>query len=219
MNARIDTWVFDLDNTLYSASAGVFSQIDARMKAFISRQLGLSLAEAYALQKKYFHAHGTTLRGLMLNHDTQPDAFLDFVHDINHDILAPDDKLAAAITALPGRKFVFTNATTYHAQRVLDRLKIAHLIEDIFDIKAAGYMPKPNSEPYEKMIRQHGIVASSAAMFEDSSANLKPAAELGMTTVWVKHPTPVHIDNGNHNHCQHVTENLTAWLETTARTL
>lgn len=219
MKTRIDTWVFDLDNTLYSASTGVFAQIDARMKAFISRELGLSLSEAYTLQKKYFHAHGTTLRGLMLNHATDPDLFLDFVHDIDHSILAADQQLGNAIAALPGRKLVFTNATTYHAQRVIDRLEIGHLIEAIFDIRSAEYLPKPNAAPYHKMISDHAIDANSAAMFEDSSANLKPAAELGMTTVWVKHPNPVHLDTGDHGHCHHTTENLTAWLGTTARIL
>lgn len=219
MRSLIDTWIFDLDNTLYSASTGVFGQIDARMKSFIARELGLTLAEAYTLQKKYFHAHGTTLRGLILNHATDPDTFLDFVHDIDHDILDADHRLAKAIESLPGRKFVFTNATAYHAERVMDRLEISHLMEAIFDIRSAEYLPKPNAEPYQKMIREHAIHANSAAMFEDSSANLKPAADLGMTTIWVKHPTPVHIDTGNHDHCQHLTENLTMWLETTARTL
>ncbi len=216
MSASIETWVFDLDNTLYSASTGVFSQIDARMKAFIAREVGLSLEEAYALQKKYFHAHGTTLRGLMLHHGTDPDAFLDFVHDIDHDILDADHRLGAAIAALPGRKIVFTNGTTYHAQRVLARLKIEHLIEAIFDIRAAGYIPKPSAEPYQKIITEHGIAPRRAAMFEDSSANLKPAADLGMKTVWVRHPNPVHRDSGNHDHCHYIIEDLVAWLETTA---
>jgi len=219
MSDKVDTWIFDLDNTLYSASSGVFAQIDARMKAFISHEIGLSLDDAYALQKKYFHAHGTTLRGLMLNHNTNPDAFLDFVHDIDHSYLGPDQRLAAAIDALPGRKLIYTNATTYHAERVVDRLKIGHLFDDIFDIRAAEFLPKPDPTPYRKMINDHVITPNTAAMFEDSSANLRPAAALGMTTIWVQHPTPAHLDLGSHDHCDHVTTDITAWLETTARSL
>ena len=186
MSASIDCWVFDLDNTLYSADVAVFHQIDQRMKAFVARELGLSLDEAYKLQKKYFHDHGTTLRGLMLNHSIDPDAFLDFVHDIDHDILDADHRLATAIGALPGRKFVFTNGTDYHARRVMERLEITHLIESVFDIRAADYLPKPNHGPYEKFVAKFGIAPQRAAMFEDSSANLKPAASMGMTTVWAR---------------------------------
>jgi putative hydrolase of the HAD superfamily len=217
MPGHVASWIFDLDNTLYSASSGVFDQIDARMKAFIARELGLPPEDAFWLQKRYFHAHGTTLRGLMLNHGTDPDAFLDFVHDIDHSILDPDHRLAKALAALPGRKVVFTNGTAGHARRVIDRLEIGHLIEAIFDIRAADYVPKPNAEPYRKMIAAHGIAPAAAAMFEDSSANLKPAAEIGMTTVWVRHAQAVHPAPDDTGHCHYVTDDLTAWLETTAR--
>lgn len=214
--SQIDTWIFDLDNTLYRAATRVFDQIDARMKAFISQELGLTTDEAYALQKKYFHAHGTTLRGLMLNHSTNPDAFLDFVHDINHDVLEPDAPLEQAIRALPGRKLVFTNGTTYHAERTVARLGLAHLFDAIFDIRAGAYIPKPSREPYDTLIAQHNISPARAVMFEDSSANLKTAADLGMTTVWVRHDTSMHRENGPTDHCHHVTDDLTAWLEATA---
>jgi putative hydrolase of the HAD superfamily len=219
MSGKVDCWVFDLDNTLYSADVAVFQQIDVRMKTFVARELGLSLDDAFALQKKYFHAHGTTLRGLMLNHNTDPDAFLDFVHDIDHDILDADHKLARAISELPGRKFVFTNGTDYHAQRVIERLQVGHLIEAVFDIRAAEYLPKPDAAPYAKFISTHGIDPRRAAMFEDSSANLKPAADLGMTTVWVRHATSVHHAQGATDHCHHETYNLAEWLATTAKTL
>jgi putative hydrolase of the HAD superfamily len=215
----INTWIFDLDNTLYSASLGVFDQIDARMKDFVARELDLSPDDAFKLQKKYFHAHGTTLRGLMLNHGTDPDAFLDFVHDIDHDVLDADHRLEKAIAALPGRKLVFTNGTAYHARRVIERLGVTRHIEAIFDIRSAGYIPKPSAEPYEKLLREHDVAPARAAMFEDSSANLKPAAALGMTTVWVRHAVDVHHNEGDHGHCAHVTHDLTAWLETDALTL
>jgi len=215
-SSSINTWIFDLDNTLYSASLGVFDQIDARMKAFVARELDLSPEDAFKLQKKYFHAHGTTLRGLMLNHGTDPDAFLDYVHDIDHDVLDADHRLEKAIAALPGRKLVFTNGTAYHAGRVIERLGVTRHIEAIFDIRSADYMPKPSTEPYDKLLREHDVTPARAAMFEDSLANLKPAAALGMTTVWVRHAIDVHRNDGGHDHARHVTDDLTGWLETTA---
>ncbi|MBL8631427.1 MAG: pyrimidine 5'-nucleotidase [Rhodospirillaceae bacterium] len=207
-----ETWIFDLDNTLYQAATRVFDQIDARMKAFIGRELGLSPDDAFKLQKQYFHAHGTTLRGLMLNHGTDPDAFLDFVHDIDHSVLQTDARLAAAIAALPGRKLVFTNGTHHHAERTIDRLGLAHLFDAIFDIRAANYIPKPSREPYDVLIAAHNVTPSRAIMFEDSTANLKVPADLGMTTVWVRHDATFHR-HGNTDHCHHVTEDLSAWLE------
>lgn len=215
MSARqVDTWIFDLDNTLYSTSTRIFDQIDARMKAFIARELGLGLDDAFALQKKYFHAHGTTLRGLMLNHSVDPEAFLNFVHDIDHSTLQPDARLGKAIERLPGRKIVFTNATAYHAERVTERLGIARHMSAIFDIRAARYMPKPHQQPYGDLIAAHGIDPGRAAMFEDSSANLKPAADLGMATVWVRNGISVHRESSDNSHCHHVIENLALWLET-----
>ncbi|MBL8644253.1 MAG: pyrimidine 5'-nucleotidase [Rhodospirillaceae bacterium] len=210
-----DTWIFDLDNTLYRAATRVFDQIDARMKAFIGRELGLSPDQAFALQKKYFHAHGTTLRGLMLNHGTDPEAFLDFVHDIDHSVLEADARLEAAIKALPGRKLIFTNGTATHAARTVERLGVAHLFSDIFDIRAGGYIPKPSREPYDRLIAAHAIEPTRAVMFEDSTANLKPAADMGMTTVWVRHDTTVHR-HGDTSHCHHITDDLNAWLEANA---
>jgi putative hydrolase of the HAD superfamily len=207
-----ETWIFDLDNTLYRAATRVFDQIDVRMKAFICRELGLTPDDAFKLQKQYFHAHGTTLRGLMLNHGTDPETFLDFVHDIDHSVLEADARLGTAIASLPGRKIVFTNGTRYHAERTVERLGIGHLFEDIFDIRAGNYVPKPAREPYDALVSAHKIDPKLAIMFEDSTANLLIPAELGMTTVWVKHDTTMHrqIDP---DHCHHVTDDLSAWLE------
>ncbi len=207
-----ETWIFDLDNTLYRAATRVFDQIDARMKMFIGRELGLTPDDAFKLQKKYFHEHGTTLRGLMLNHSTDPELFLDFVHDIDHSVLEADVRLETAIAALPGRKIVFTNGTQYHAERTVERLGLSHLFEAIFDIRAGNYIPKPSREPYELLINAHRVNPKRAIMFEDSTANLKVAAELGMTTVWVKHDATFHIHAGT-DHCHHETDDLSAWLE------
>lgn len=210
--AHVDTWIFDLDNTLYPPTIDLFSQIDVRMKQYIARELKLPEDEAFVLQKKYYRAHGTTLRGLMLNHGTDPDGFLDFVHDIDHSVLAPHAELRAALTALPGRRFVYTNGSRRHAEQVLARLGVDDLFAGIFDIRAGAYLPKPQPEPYRLMTAGFGIDPQRAAMFEDSFLNLKPAADMGMITVWVRHPEHTPGPGDDLSHCRYVTDDLIGWL-------
>jgi len=214
---HIRTWVFDLDNTLYPASAHVFPQIDVRMKQFIAEYLNMTLEEAFTLQKAYYHTYGTTLRGLMLNHGLEPDRFLDYVHAIDHSVLAPDPALDQALAALPGRKIVFTNGSESHAVNVVERLGIARHFEGIFDIKAAAYIPKPEPETYRALVERFVFDPCTAAMFEDSPANLTPAAAIGMTTVLVRAEScqwchaPEHTDS-HLEHCDYVTDDLIGWL-------
>ncbi|MDX2221545.1 MAG: pyrimidine 5'-nucleotidase [Rhodospirillaceae bacterium] len=210
---HVDAWVFDLDNTLYPPTVDLFAQIDARMKAFIARELGLAPDDAFALQKRYYRQHGTTLRGLMLNHGTDPETFLEFVHDIDHSVLDTSPRLAAALAGLPGRRFVYTNGSARHARAVLDRLGVTALFDGVYDIRAGNYIPKPDPAPYVDMTGRFGIAAGTAAMFEDSAHNLKPAAALGMTTVWVRHPDHSPAPAEDLSHCHHVTDDLVAWLE------
>ena len=220
----LDDWVFDLDNTLYAADCDLFAQIDDRMGQYISSLLGVDRAAARAIQKGYYHRHGTTLRGLMLDHGVDPDHYLDFVHDIDLSPLAPAPALARALDRLAGRKVVFTNGSAAHAARVLDRLGIADRFAAVFDIAAAGWLPKPHPGAYRRMLDVCRVSARRAALVEDSLANLAPAAALGMTTVWVRHPrargdradlvpgadgeAPAHVD--------HVTDDLAAWLAAVA---
>ncbi|HKG74118.1 MAG TPA: pyrimidine 5'-nucleotidase [Aestuariivirgaceae bacterium] len=185
---HIEAWVFDLDNTLYPASCRLFGQIDQRMAEFIGALLKVDRAEAKRIQKGFFHEHGTTLRGLMTVHGIAPEAFLKFVHDIDHSAVPAAPELALALKTLPGRKLVFTNGTCYHAERVLDRLGIRELIDDVFDIVHCGFIPKPQREPYVKFVERTGIAPERAAMFEDIARNLEPPHELGMTTVLVQSP-------------------------------
>lgn len=187
--AHIDTWVFDLDNTLYHPKHELFTQIDAKMGAFIANMFGCDLVEARRIQKEYFHAHGTTLAGLMKDHDVKPDVFLDFVHDVVLDTLEPEPGLREALTALPGRHLIFTNADVTYAGRVLDKLGIADLFDGMFDIHAAHYVPKPADAPYAALVETFAINPASAIFFEDMARNLIPAHRLGFTTVW--------IDNGS----------------------
>jgi len=210
--AHIDAWIFDLDNTLYPASANLFAQIDVRMKTFIARALNMTVDDAFVLQKQYFYKHGTTLRGLMLDHAIDPNTFLDYVHDIDHSVLAADPKLDAALTALPGRKFIYTNGSVYHARSVMERLGVAHHFAGIYDIHASNYIPKPDPSPYVEMVTKHGIEPKRAVMFEDSHRNLKPAADMGMTTVWVRHAESRVAPDDDLSHCHYVTEDLVEWL-------
>ncbi len=210
--AGIDSWIFDLDNTLYPASSDLFSQIDRKMKTFIAHAFDLEPSDAFKLQKQYYHEFGTTLRGLMINHDIDPDIFLSYVHDIDHSVLRPDPTLDKALKELPGRKFVYTNGSAHHATAVLDQLGIARHFAGIFDIRAGDYVPKPDPESYTDFIAHHSVTPQRAVMFEDSHKNLKPAADLGMATVFVRHTNNEPAATEDLSHCHFVITDLTDWL-------
>ncbi|MBP0615179.1 pyrimidine 5'-nucleotidase [Jiella mangrovi] len=183
--AGIRDWVFDLDNTLYPRHSNLFSQIDQRMTLFVADFLSLPKDEARLLQKDFYRRHGTTLRGLMLEHDVDPDVFLQYVHDIDYSWLSPDPALGEVIAALPGRKFIFTNGDRRHAESAARQLGILENFEDIFDLVAADLVPKPAAETYDKFLARHEIDAPNAAMFEDLARNLEVPKRLGMRTVLI----------------------------------
>ena len=183
--SHIECWIFDLDNSLYPASADLFALIDARMTAFIQQLLGCGHDEARRVQKGYFHEHGTTLAGLMASHGTDPHDFLDYVHDIDLARISADPRVVGALDRLPGRKFVFTNGDEAYARRVLDKLGLANAFDGLHDIHAMNYVPKPDPRAYAEMCDRHGIDPERALFVEDMARNLKPAKALGMTTVWV----------------------------------
>ena len=218
--AHIDTWVFDLDNTLYPASCRLFDQIDVRMGEFVARLLDVDFGEAKQRQKQLFYKYGTTLRGLMVEHGVGPDGFLDYVHDIDHAPVPPNPALDAALHALPGRKLVFTNGTLTHAEKVLARIGVTHHFGDIFDIVHSDYIPKPEMEPYRKFVIQTGIRPETSAMFEDIARNLEAPHELGMTTVLVVSPgnrDAEHLNRATGGtdkvHIHHITDDLAGFLE------
>jgi putative hydrolase of the HAD superfamily len=186
---HIDCWIFDLDNSLYPASANLFELIDLRMGRFIQQLLGCGPVEARRIQKQYFQEHGTTLAGLMAENGVDPHDFLDFVHDIELARISADPVMVDTISRLPGRRFVFTNGDAGYAARVVDRLGLAGLFEGIYDIHAMDYVPKPDPRPYAAMCERHAIEPGRALFIEDMARNLAPAKALGMTTVW--------IDNGS----------------------
>ena len=181
----VTTWIFDLDNTLYPPHADLWPKVDQKITAYISEFLGVDGLTARAIQKYYYQTHGTTLNGLMKEHGIDPHPFLDFVHDIDRSNLPPDARLAGAIAELPGRKFVFTNGSRRHAEDTMRQLGINHLFEDVFDIVASEFTPKPARRPYERFLEQHAISPVTSAMFEDIPRNLEVPAQLGMRTVLV----------------------------------
>jgi len=182
---HVTTWLFDLDDTLYPAESGLMAEIERRMTAFVMRATGLPQDEAYRLQKDYLAEHGITLLGLMKHHGVDPKDFADAYLDIELDALSHEPALVAAIAALPGRRMIFTNADGRHAARVLQGLGLTHLFDDVFHIASFDYTPKPDPAVFRRMCDEHAIEPARTCFFEDSERNLKPAAELGMTTVLV----------------------------------
>ena len=217
--ASIENWIFDLDNTLYPASCRPFDQIDQRMTSYLSDYLGVGREEAYTIQKAYFRDHGTTMNGMMLHHNMDPDPYLAYVHDIDHSAIPFSPALYKAMAALPGRRLVFTNGSHKHAQNVLARLGVADLVDDVFDIRRADYQPKPARATYEKMVAMMGIDPKRSAMFEDIGRNLVVPHEMGMVTVLIKtlgeHGDACVLDlgSGDEPYIDFVTTNLAAFLE------
>lgn len=219
---RVETWIFDLDNTLYPAECNLFAQIDQRMGAFISKFLDVDAKEAKRVQKDYYHRYGTTLNGLMIEHKLAPERYLDFVHDIDLAPVATSPELAAAIQMLPGDKYIFTNGSRRHAERVAEKLGILYLFEDIFDIVSGEYVPKPSAEAYDRFLKAHGVNATGSAMFEDLPHNLEAPHKLGMATVLVHstyedHPSQKQIKEWRvlPPHIHHITADLQSFLEET----
>lgn len=211
--AHVRDWIFDLDNCLYPASTGLFALIDERMGAYIQRLLGCGPEEARRVQKAHFHQHGTTLAGLMKEHEVDPHHFLDDVHDIPLDRVQCDQRLAAALGRLPGRRFVFTNGDAPYARRVLQAIGVHDHFQDLHDIHASELRPKPDPHGYRLLCERFGIEPRHALLADDMVQNLVPAKALGMTTVWVDNGS----ERGNHGYDEAVVdlrvENVGDWLE------
>jgi putative hydrolase of the HAD superfamily len=182
--ASVETWVFDLDNTLYPHHL-LWEQVDDRIRQYVADFLRVTKEEAFRVQKDYYRRYGTTMRGMMTEHGIDPDDYLEFVHQIDHSPLEPNPALGAAIENLPGRKLILTNGTRKHADAVMRKLEIHHHFEDVFDIVAANLDPKPLPQVYDRFLKKHGVDPRKAAMFEDLARNLEAPHMLGMTTVLV----------------------------------
>jgi putative hydrolase of the HAD superfamily len=214
-------WIFDLDNTLYPSECNLFAEVDHRMGEFIARYLDVPYAWARHLQKSYYRRFGTTLSGLMQVHKMDPKPFLDYVHDIDLSVVPENSELAAMLERLPGRKLIFTNGSRRHAERVAAKLGVLHLFEDICDIAACDYVPKPHTEAYAALSKAYDVEPRAAAMFEDMPYNLEEPHALGMTTVlvyssYLDHPVQHEIKSWTElpAHVHHMTETLPGFLGT-----
>jgi len=221
--AHIDTWVFDLDNTLYPHHLNLWQQVDERIRNYIAKFLGTTCEDAFRKQKDFYRRYGTTMRGMMIEHGINPDDFLDFVHQIDHSPIEPNPALGAALERLPGRKLILTNGTRTHADAVMKRLAIDRHFEDVFDIIAGELEPKPFPQTYDRFLARHAVDAGKAAMFEDLARNLEVPHALGMTTVLVVPERTREVfreswelEGRDAAHVDHVTDDLVRFLEVVA---
>lgn len=185
-------WIFDLDNTIYDIKLGLFKKISERITNFIVSKYSLDIDEAKKIQKKYYLEYGLTLRGLILEKNLNPEEFLDYVHDVEHPELKKDKYLKSKIEKLQGKKIIFTNATSKHAEKILTILEIRESFDQIIDIKDLDYIPKPDKRSYQKLLECLNVdkeQLKKGIFLEDTVKNLIPAKELGMTTVWIKNST------------------------------
>ncbi|MEO0401977.1 MAG: pyrimidine 5'-nucleotidase [Pseudomonadota bacterium] len=203
---HVRTWVFDLDNTLYPPAARLFDQIEVRMTNYVMTTLNVPQAQANHLRRHYYEAHGTTLAGLMREHNIDPDPYLIDVHDISLDHLDPDPVLAAQITQLPGRRIVYTNGCAPYAERVLAARGLSGIFDAVYGVEHADFHPKPDRAAFDRVFGRDGLTPQTAAMFEDEPRNLAVPHALGMKTVHVAEaPVP-----GDHIH--HHTNDLSGFL-------
>jgi putative hydrolase of the HAD superfamily len=218
--AHVESWVFDLDNTLYPHHVNLWQQVDARIEQFVSAWLKVSPEEARRIQKDYYRRYGTTMRGMMTEHGVHADDYLAYVHKIDHSPLEPNPAMGEAIAKLPGRKLILTNGSVDHVAAVLNRLGLSTHFDGVFDIIAAGLEPKPAPQTYQKFLALHDVDPTRAAMFEDLSRNLVVPHQLGMTTVLVVPDGSKEIvredwelEGREAAHVDHVTDDLTGFLQ------
>ena len=209
----IKFWIFDLDNTLYSGKTKVFEQVDKKMSKYISNKLNVDLEEAKQIQKNYFHKYNTTLNGMIKNHKIDANEFLEYVHDIDIEFLKKDLPLSSELEKLDGKKIIFTNGSRKHAINVTQKIGIDHHFEGIFDIVDSQFMPKPIMEPYKKLVEKHKIDPKICVLVEDIARNLKPAYEMGMTTVWIENDEPWAKKFSDENFVNYKTNNLSEFLK------
>jgi putative hydrolase of the HAD superfamily len=209
--AHIDTWIFDLDLTLYGPEANIMAQVRDRIALFVEKHFNIGSDEAHKIRHTYWKKYGTTLGGLMAENKVKPNGYLDFVHDVDMDLLRPDADLRRQITSLPGRKIIFTNADAPYAERVLAARGLHNLFEDIFDIHRMQHLPKPAAASYDSLCAQLDINPARALFVEDSAHNLVPAKVLGMTTIWVNHGTEA-VSSDTEQYIDQEIADLNDWL-------
>ena len=210
---NIKYWIFDLDNTLYSGQTKVFSEVDKKMSAFISKKMGVDLIKAKEIQKKYFYEYGTTLSGLMKQDGIDPHDFLEFVHDIDISWLPKDLKLRKELIKIKEKKYIFTNGSHAHVENITKQLGINGLFDGTFDIVDANFVPKPHAEPYKKIIKKFDIDPKKSILIEDIAHNLEQAKNLGMKTCWLENDEAFAKKDANKSYIDYKINNLPSFLQ------
>lgn len=180
-------WLFDLDNTLHHADAGIFYLINRKMTEFLQNRLNLSEKEANYLREHYWHCYGATLAGLRLHHkEIDVQEFLQFSHPMSEilPLLQAEENLLATLSALSGKKVIFSNAPLFYIKQLLDKLDIHHLFDEIFGIDSFDYDHKPQKESYAAVCRALNVESKQCIMVDDSAANIHAAKQFGMRTIW-----------------------------------
>jgi len=210
-------WIFDLDNTMYDINLGLFKKISNRITDFIMSKYSLDIDQAKKIQKEYYLKYGLTLRGLIVEKNLEPEEFLDYVHDVEHPELKKNDQLISKIRILEGKKIIFTNATSKHAEKILKILELEDDFDQIIDIKDLEYIPKPDKRSYKKLLECLNVNKENlnkTIFFEDTIKNLIPAKELGITTVWMKNSMNEKDFNKNFSFIDYSFNNLNEFLGT-----
>jgi putative hydrolase of the HAD superfamily len=208
----VNTWIFDLDDTLYPQSIGLHDQLKRRVVCFIADYMKIDRAAAETVHLDYYERFGATLHGLVELHGVAPLSFLDFVHDVDLSALSRNDELIAALRVLPGKRVIFTNSSRRHAEAVLEAMGMVDLFDATFSIEDGDFIGKPQRRAYERFLDAHGIDARSSAMFEDRVGNLVVPHELGMRTILLVEPLVGTDAVLNPEHVDAVIENLAAFL-------
>ena len=209
----IKYWIFDLDNTLYSGQTEVFSEVDKKMSAFISKKMNVDLIKAKEIQKKYFYEYGTTLSGLMKQDDIDPHDFLEFVHDIDISWLPKDLKLRDELIKIKEKKYIFTNGSHAHVENVTKQLGINGLFDGAFDIVDADFIPKPHAAPYRRIVKKFNIEPAKSILIEDIAHNLEQAKNLGMKTCWLENEETFAKKDANKPYIDYKIKNLPSFLQ------
>ena len=215
----INDWIFDLDNTIYPARSNLFVRVAVRITEFVASHFEVETDEAKVIQKDLFHRYGTTMRGLMVEENMTPDAYLHYVHDIDVSDLPYEAELDQMIGALPGRKHIFTNGTVPHAENILNAYGIRHHFDEIFDIVGADYVPKPEKAAFDQFITKTQIDPNGAVMLEDMARNLEPAAALGMRTVWLASDHDFATKGSDQDYVHFVADDLKSFLSSLSKTV
>jgi putative hydrolase of the HAD superfamily len=215
MKSLIDIkyWIFDLDNTLYSGQTKVFSEVDKKMSAFISKKMNVDLVKAREIQKKYFYEYGTTLSGLMKQDNIDPHDFLEFVHDIDISWLPKDLELKEELIKIKEKKYIFTNGSHAHVENVTKQLGIDGLFDGAFDIVDAHFVPKPHADPYKKMIKKFNIQPTKSILIEDIAHNLEQAKNLGMKTCWLENEETFAKKDADKSYIDYKIKSLPSFLQ------